>query len=315
MFATVHRSSSYRESQSTCPSWSVDSTGLSALHPAHKQAEALERLVSTTDVERSHHDHRRHPTAVTSSVDLGRPSRTSSIDRVHGGLPFRSDRPASDAIAVLWGTHPPASVVLVLRAKRGGLSSRARHGPQSLGLRSMTFNVGSLGETRSDRVLLAKPRPLHRSTAHRRRRIGPSARTRSGQLASGVRLLRQKDTIGARSTTNRLSAFIIRWTPDPRPTAVGTKGAVQLHGVLRDSRCETRGHPVGGSTGSPRGLGAAHRIAFRSKGSSPQSVVDMLALRGARSPDLSAGGRDLRFCHVAVAGTKETPSTRRERSA
>src|ERR1700678_2146497 len=33
----------------------------------------------------------------------------------------------------------------------------------------------------------------------------------------------------------------------------------------------------------------------------------MLALRGARSPDLFAGGRDLRFCHVAVAGTRETP--------
>jgi hypothetical protein len=61
-------------------------------------------------------------------------------------------------------------------------------------------------------------------------------------------------------------------------------------------------------------LRASDRIAFLPKGSSPQSVVDMLALRGARSQDLFAGGRDLRFCHVAVAGTKETPLNRRERS-
>jgi putative Ca2+/H+ antiporter (TMEM165/GDT1 family) len=36
-------------------------------------------------------------------------------------------------------------------------------------------------------------------------------------------------------------------------------------------------------------------------------VIDMLAPSGARLPDLSAGGRDLRFCHVAVAGTKGDP--------
>ena len=48
-----------------------------------------------------------------------------------------------DAIAVL-GDASPESVVLILRETRG--RHQTRHGPQSLGLRSMTFNVGSLGE-------------------------------------------------------------------------------------------------------------------------------------------------------------------------
>jgi hypothetical protein len=48
-----------------------------------------------------------------------------------------------DAIAIL-GDASPESIVLTLRETRG--RHQARHGPQSLGLRSMTFNVGSLGE-------------------------------------------------------------------------------------------------------------------------------------------------------------------------
>jgi hypothetical protein len=48
-----------------------------------------------------------------------------------------------DAIAVLGGASP-GSVVLVLRETRS--SHQTRHGPQSLGLRSMTFNVGSQAE-------------------------------------------------------------------------------------------------------------------------------------------------------------------------
>jgi hypothetical protein len=48
-----------------------------------------------------------------------------------------------DAIAFL-GDASPASVVLVLRETRS--RHQTRHGPQSLGLRSVTFNVGSLGE-------------------------------------------------------------------------------------------------------------------------------------------------------------------------
>jgi hypothetical protein len=48
-----------------------------------------------------------------------------------------------DAVAVL-GHVSPASILLILRESRG--SHHVRHGQQSLGLRSMTFNVGSLGE-------------------------------------------------------------------------------------------------------------------------------------------------------------------------
>ena len=47
-----------------------------------------------------------------------------------------------DAVAVL-GDILPASVVLILREAR---SIYARRGQQALGLRSITFNVGSLGE-------------------------------------------------------------------------------------------------------------------------------------------------------------------------
>lgn len=48
-----------------------------------------------------------------------------------------------DAVAVL-GEVSPASVVLILRDTRG--NHHIRHGQQALGLRSITFNVGSLGE-------------------------------------------------------------------------------------------------------------------------------------------------------------------------
>jgi hypothetical protein len=51
-----------------------------------------------------------------------------------------------DAVAVL-GEESPEAVVLILREMRG---HQTRHGQQSLGLRSITFNVGSLGEL--DRV-------------------------------------------------------------------------------------------------------------------------------------------------------------------
>lgn len=52
-----------------------------------------------------------------------------------------------DAVAVLGGVSP-ASVVITLRETRS--HHQARHGPQSLGVRSMTFNVGSRQEV--DRV-------------------------------------------------------------------------------------------------------------------------------------------------------------------
>jgi catechol 2,3-dioxygenase-like lactoylglutathione lyase family enzyme len=45
-----------------------------------------------------------------------------------------------DAVAVL-GESSPESLILLLRETRGG-----RHGQQSLGLRSIIFNIGSAGE-------------------------------------------------------------------------------------------------------------------------------------------------------------------------
>ncbi len=48
-----------------------------------------------------------------------------------------------DAVAVL-GEPSPASVTLILRESQG--THLIRHGQQSLGLRSITFNVGSPGE-------------------------------------------------------------------------------------------------------------------------------------------------------------------------
>jgi catechol 2,3-dioxygenase-like lactoylglutathione lyase family enzyme len=52
-----------------------------------------------------------------------------------------------DAVAVL-GEESTSSIMLILRESRGG--HQTRHGQQSLGLRSITFNVGSLSEL--DRV-------------------------------------------------------------------------------------------------------------------------------------------------------------------
>jgi catechol 2,3-dioxygenase-like lactoylglutathione lyase family enzyme len=48
-----------------------------------------------------------------------------------------------DAVAVL-GEDSPRSIILTLREMRG--TYHTRHGQQSLGLRAITFNIGSLGE-------------------------------------------------------------------------------------------------------------------------------------------------------------------------
>lgn len=56
-----------------------------------------------------------------------------------------------DAVAVL-GDASPASIALILRESRS--IHHTRHGQQSLGLRSITFNVGSLAELdRIEKVL------------------------------------------------------------------------------------------------------------------------------------------------------------------
>ena len=108
-----------------------------------------------------------------------------------------------DAIAVV-GDASPGSFVLVLRETRG--LHQVRHGQQSLGLRSMTFNVGSLGRARSDRIILAKPRPLHRSPADRRRRIGP-LRGRDPDNLPLAFVSYTKDTIGSEYYESVISLF------------------------------------------------------------------------------------------------------------
>jgi catechol 2,3-dioxygenase-like lactoylglutathione lyase family enzyme len=72
-----------------------------------------------------------------------------------------------DAVAML-GQLSPTSIVLILREVRG--SHPTRHGQQSLGLRSISFNVGSHGEL--DRIeSVLRGRELF---------------TSRGQLANGV---------------------------------------------------------------------------------------------------------------------------------
>ncbi|MGP0031870.1 MAG: hypothetical protein ACLPVF_15355 [Acidimicrobiales bacterium] len=74
----------------------------------------------------------------------------------------------ADAVAVIGGMSP-ASVVLILRETRG--TRPTRHGQQSLGLRSVTFNVGSTTEL--DRVeSVLRGRDLFTA----RRRIGEGGR-------------------------------------------------------------------------------------------------------------------------------------------
>ncbi len=51
---------------------------------------------------------------------------------------------AREDAAVVLGGLDPASIVLILRELRS--IHHVRHGQQSLGLRSITFNVGSIGE-------------------------------------------------------------------------------------------------------------------------------------------------------------------------
>ena len=131
-----------------------------------------------------------------------------------------------DAVAVL-GDTSPASPILILR-ELGGMH-HTRHGQQSLGLRSITFNVGSLGEL--DRIeSFLRSRDLFAS----RRQVADGA---SELLREGIRTTcpwsSSATTKVARSDptiTDRSPASSIRWTPDPttripeRPGDAGCPG-------------------------------------------------------------------------------------------
>jgi hypothetical protein len=86
-------------------------------------------------------DHVAHPWAVRSTlVAVADLDRSIAFYRELG--PF-DEIVREDAVAVI-GDVSPASIILILRETRG--IHQTRHGQQSLGLRSITFNVGSLGE-------------------------------------------------------------------------------------------------------------------------------------------------------------------------
>lgn len=86
-------------------------------------------------------NHVAQPWAIRSAlVAVAELDRSVSFYREVG--PFE-ELARDDAVAVL-GEASPASIVLILR--KTGTIHHTRHGPQSLGLRSITFNVGSLGE-------------------------------------------------------------------------------------------------------------------------------------------------------------------------
>jgi hypothetical protein len=81
-----------------------------------------------------------HPWAIRSTVVA-----VSDLDRsvaFYQDLGPFDEIDREDAVSVLGGVSP-ASIALILRETRG---IHARYGQQSLGLRSMTFNVGSLDE-------------------------------------------------------------------------------------------------------------------------------------------------------------------------
>ena len=126
-----------------------------------------------------------------------------------------------DAVAVL-GEMLPATIALILRETRG--IHCGRHGQQSLGARSIHFNVRSLGEL--DRIesvlrgrdLFTSRRPIADGAC------GPPVRTRSGQLASGVHLLRREQTASGRLLPGSCQSglFAGRLTPPMSPKSEAT---------------------------------------------------------------------------------------------
>ena len=86
-------------------------------------------------------DHVAQPWAIrTMLIAVGDLDRSVAFYRELG--PFE-EIVREDAVAVL-GDVSPASIILILRDTRN--IHQIRHGQQSLGLRSITFNVGSVGE-------------------------------------------------------------------------------------------------------------------------------------------------------------------------
>ena len=108
-----------------------------------------------------------------------------------------------DAIAVL-GDASPQSIVLILRETRG--RHQARHGPQSLGLRSVTFNVGSLGEL--DRIeSFLRSRELFTDRRHIADGTSDLLRGRDPDNLPLVFVCYARDTIGPEYYESALSLY------------------------------------------------------------------------------------------------------------
>jgi hypothetical protein len=108
-----------------------------------------------------------------------------------------------DAIAVV-GDASPGSVVLVLRETRG--LHQTRHGPQSLGLRSMTFNVGSPVEL--DRIeSFLRSRDLFTDRRHIADGASDLLRGRDPDNLPLVFVSYAKDTIGSEYYESVISMF------------------------------------------------------------------------------------------------------------
>jgi hypothetical protein len=115
-------------------------------------------------------DHVAQPWAIRSTlVTVGDLDRSVAFYRDLG--PF--DEVAREEAVVVLGGVSPASIVLILRETRG--FHQARHGQQSLGLRSIAFNVGSIGELdRIESVLRGRSR---------RRGLGVRFSAKSGSVS------------------------------------------------------------------------------------------------------------------------------------
>ena len=157
-------------------------------------------------------DHPAQPWAIRSTLvavaDLDR-----SVDFYRDIGPF-DEIAREDAVAVV-GDAPATSIVLILRETKG--THHIRHGQQSLGLRSITFNVGSLSEL--DRIeSVLRGRDVFTS----RQKIadgacGTPTRTGSGQLASRVRLLRPGPNARTRLLPNDCSSGVLAGRPTRPP--------------------------------------------------------------------------------------------------
>ena len=150
-----------------------------------------------------------HPWAIRSAVVA-----VSDLDRsvaFYQDLGPFDEIDREDAVAVLGGVSP-ASVAMILRETRD--IHHARYGQQSLGLRSMTFNVGSLDEL--DRIeSVLRGRDLFSSRQQIAGGVSELVRGRIRTTCPWCSPSTHKTERSDPTITEQLSVWLIRWTPDP----------------------------------------------------------------------------------------------------